>query len=234
MDRRIVEVGRLRGPLMEPYMDFRRELHVKRLRDGSARLDEVSRLNAHHPDFRIWRDRTNQAFGQLFGRGHDHTTRFSQLQFWHARASIGYEERDWSPRDQQLFTEDLHKARRILQDALEELEVALPELPGSDLTAPIRVGSVTPITIKVHNVLAESSHFYFSDLIANLDALGLSQMDRSAAESHARQLEVEIKGQQRWPVLAKSIEALKMLGKPVYENVALPLVLEMLKTQAGL
>ncbi len=62
----------------------------------------------------------------------------------------------------------------------------------------------------------------------------MPQMARSAAESHAKHLEVEIKGQQRWPILAKSIEALKMLGKPVYENVALPLVLEMLKKQSGL
>jgi hypothetical protein len=54
------------------------------------------------------------------------------------------------------------------------------------------------------------------------------------AKKYAQELAEEAKGQQRWPILAKSAEALKSLGKSVYENVALPLLLEMIKKQLGL
>ena len=71
-------------------------------------------------------------------------------------------------------------------------------------------------------------------MIKNLDNLNLSSEDRIQAEKHAKDLSEEVKGQQRWPILAKSLEALKALGKSAYEQVAIPLILDMLKKQSGL
>ena len=50
----------------------------------------------------------------------------------------------------------------------------------------------------------------------------------------AKELEAESKGKKRWSVLAKSLDALKAMGKAVYERVAIPLLLDMLKKEVGL
>ena len=47
-------------------------------------------------------------------------------------------------------------------------------------------------------------------------------------------LNEEANGPQRWPVLAKLVDAVRDTGAVAYKEVAIPLLLEMLKKQAGL
>ena len=111
-------------------MDARKQLHVKRLRERLAEMDEIAKLNVHHPDFHTWKDRLKQSLGEVFGKDHDYTRRFSWLRFWHERASFDTGP-GWSIEDQVLFEEGLRKAQQLLRDALEEFETAPPEpAPG--------------------------------------------------------------------------------------------------------
>ena len=57
---------------------------------------------------------------------------------------------------------------------------------------------------------------------------------KKKAQKLAKELEAESKGKKRWSVLAKSLDALKAMGKAVYERVAIPLLLDMLKKEVGL
>jgi hypothetical protein len=123
-------------------------------------------------------------------------------------------------------------SEQLLADVLEELDVA-PHIPS--ISSQRTSSSLTPpIVINVTNVLSQTLDVQMTQILASLDDLGLSHGERSQAEKVARELEQEAKGQQRWPVLSKSLETLRGLGKSVYERVAIPLLLEMLKKQAGL
>jgi len=130
-----------------------------------------------------------------------------------------------------IFEADIRQARSIIVDALEEISVSPPKAEPAPAKEPMRQ---TQIVVNVQNVLSQTNHVEISHLISNLDTLGLPPEEHSQAEAHAKELAKEAMGEQRWPVLAKSLDALKSMGKLVYENVALPLILEMLKRQAGL
>jgi len=123
-------------------------------------------------------------------------------------------------------------AEQILSDALEEFEVAPPVATN----ALERVtNSTTPqIIVNVSNVLSQTVEVEINQVLASLDDLNLSEEEHTQAEKYAKELAKETKGQQRWSVLSKSLDALKAIGKSVYERVAIPLILEMLKKQAGL
>lgn len=73
-----------------------------------------------------------------------------------------------------------------------------------------------------------------SQLYVELESLGLPKSVESEEKLRAAELEAEVRGEQRWPTLAKTLDSIKAFGKPVYEKVAIPLILEMLKKQAGL
>jgi hypothetical protein len=130
-----------------------------------------------------------------------------------------------------IFEEGMRQAKFILEDALEEFDVSPPKAEPVSAKAPLRQPQ---IVVNVHNVLSQTNHVEISQVISNLDTLDLPPEQRSQAKAHAEELAKETLGEQRWPVLAKSLDALKSMGKSVYENVALPLVLEMLKRQTGL
>ena len=137
----------------------------------------------------------------------------------------------WSHRDQEVFYNELDRARAVLTDAIEKFPVL------ADQTSPVTASasSARPqIVLNVTNVLPQSTHVELSQILTTLDSLGLPPDKLSEVKMHARELAEEAEGQQRWPVLAKSLEALKSMGKSVYENVALPILLEMPKKQTGL
>jgi len=209
------------------------ELHVRRLQEGMAQIPRLREIpeKAHASEFSGWERRMNQGLETVFGRDHDYTRRFGMLRFWSTRFALGGG-RVWTQRDQEIFDADLHSAEGILYDALEEAEVAPPPADVPIPGVPDRPSG--SVIINLNNILSQATNVSTSQVLATIDSLGLTKGDRDVAAAHAKDLEAEIRGEQRWPVLAKSLAALKALGKGVYERVALPLILDMMKKQAGL
>jgi hypothetical protein len=138
--------------------------------------------------------------------------------------------RGWDQVDQAAMDRDLERAGAILRDALEEIDF----VPQSPAERKAESGPRQPsVVININNVLSQVTEVNVNQLLAGLAGLGLKPEVRAEAEEHARELEAEVKGAQRWPVLAKSLDKLSKLGKPVYEHVVIPLLLEMLKKQIG-
>ncbi|MGB2804401.1 MAG: hypothetical protein WBD64_05850 [Candidatus Zixiibacteriota bacterium] len=212
-------------------MNNQKQLHVKRIREGFEKIPEMRRNkeNVWNPSFKAWRDRIVQSLGEVFGKDHDYSKRFSRLIFWNARIST--RQHHWNLDDQAIFEGDLQRAEDLLSDALEELAVSPSPLGGTKKEIAPRTNP--QIVVNVMNVLSQTTHVELHQVIASLGDLGLSTSQRELAEKHAKELACESRGEQRWPVLAKSLDALKGLGKSVYERVAVPLLLEMLKKQAG-
>jgi hypothetical protein len=191
----------------------------------------TKKLTAHDTEFATWQDRARQNLAVLFGESHDYTKRFSILPFRDARTTV-FGGPIWSPSDQAHFERDLAMAEQILKDALGELSVVpatvTPQASTSSPKAP------PSIVINVTNVLSQATSVQLSQVLGALNELELDAEQRAQAEEHAKSLDQEARGAQRWPVMAKSLEALKALGKPVYERVALPLLLDILKKQVGM
>ena len=213
-------------------MEKHRNLHLRRIREGLDQLAEFKQGsdNAFSPKFKAWKERITQSLGELFGKDHDYTRRFSCLTFWELRMSLG--EHRWSHQDQNKFENDLALSEQILNDALEEFEIAPPSVKSLSKNEP--VGSAQPIIVNVTNVLSQTVEVQLSQIFDSLKDLNLSDEERTFAEKQAKELAEEARGQQRWNILAKSLEALKALGKSVYQRVAIPILLEMLKKQLGL
>lgn len=216
-------------------MNNTRELHARRLQRALEQIEEFRQKNttAHDGEFEDWEGRVQQSLGVLFGKDHDYTKRFSWLSFWETRADVGYG-LTWTRQDQEIFEKDLAKAKSLLTDSLEELPlVASPkagEIPASSSSQPRQ----PPIVINVQNVLSQTTKVEISQLFSDLESLGLSGEKLEEAKKSVQELAAEARGQQRWTILAKSLETLKSIGKTVYERVAIPLLLEMLKKQIGI
>ncbi len=214
-------------------MTTQRELHAKRLREGFEGLDcfDSEGMNAWHADFKSWKERVAQSLGELFSKEHDYYRRFNRLSFWKTRISFGGGSR-WSRDDQRIFDDDKTKARQVLTDALEELDLMPADEPTPQPDSSPRAAPT--IVVNVQNVLSQTTHVEIGQLLATLDVPELRPQQRKEVEALARDLDSEAKGDQRWPVLARSLEGLKKFGKSVYEKIAIPILLEMLKQQAGL
>lgn len=215
-------------------MNDQNELHLDRLRESLQAIKGFrdNNMTSFDSNFKIWKERTKQNLSEVFGREHDYIRRFSSLSFWKVRVKVSMgrsSHQQWSQQDQITFENDLDRAYAILKDALEEstiLAQATPVEASKTSTRP-------HIVVNVTNVLSQSAHVELSQVISNLNSFNLSPDQLVQAETHAKELAKEAQGEQRWPILAKSLEALKSMGKSVYENVALPLLLEMLKKQTG-
>jgi len=216
-------------------MNGQTDLHLSRLRESLKTINTFrdDRITAYDSSFKTWRECIQQSLNALFGEQHAYTRRFSSLQFWEPRLRARMSRSSdpaWSHRDQEIFYNDLDRARAVLTDAIEKFPVLADQ--ASPVTA--SASSARPqIVVNVTNVLSQSTHVELSQILTTLDSLGLPPDKLSEAKMHAKELAEEAQGQQRWPVLAKSLEALESMGKSVYENVALPILLEMPKMQTG-
>jgi hypothetical protein len=218
------------------FMNDRSDLHLKRLRESLQTIDDFieQKIGGQDPSFRSWKQRVKHSLGELFGTEHDYTRRFSNLQFGESRIMVQMSRNRPprpSPQDQIFFEKGMGQAKSILEDALEEVDFLPPNAEPVSAKAPLRQPQ---IVVNIHNLLSQTNQVEISHIMLNLDNLGLPPEQHSRAKAHAEELAKEALGEQRWPVLAKSLDALKSMGKLVYENVALPLVLEMLKRQTGL
>lgn len=218
-------------------MNEQKNLHHSRLRGCILAIDGLlkNNVNVHDLNFKTWKDRVKQSLIELFGKDSNYLKRFSSLQFWTPRSTVsfspGSHQQQWSQQDQATFNEALLRARDLLEDALEEIPVLPPKVE------PVLAGAASrqpQIVLNIHNVLSQTTHVDINQVLSNLNSLNLPSEQLSQAKEHAQELSNETQGAQRWPVLAKSLDALKSMGKSVYENVAIPLILEMLKKQAGL
>jgi hypothetical protein len=218
-------------------MNNKKELHLGRLRESLQDITSFrdNRVTAFDPNFKTWKDRTKQSLDELFGSEHNYTRRFSSLVFQEICLRVNFTGRGsgsgWSSRDQETFDNDLDSAHAILKDALEEFPILAKQVPPTTAETP---SPRHHIVVNVTNVLSQTTHVELSQILSTLDSLGLSHDELPQAKTYAQELAAEAQGQQRWPILAKSLEVLKSMGKSVYENVALPLLLEMLKKQTGL
>jgi hypothetical protein len=216
-------------------MNNTKDLHTHRLQKALDQIEDFRKQNitAHNEKFEDWKERVKQSLGVLFGKDHDYTKRFAWLSFWELRADIGHG-LNWTWQDQETFEKDLAKAKRLLSDALEELPlVPNPQVGGTPTSTSLQ-RQQPPIIINVQNVLSQTTKVEILQLFSDLESLGLSAEKLKEAKKSTEELAAEARGQQRWTILAKSLEALKSIGKNVYERVAIPLLLEMLKKQIGI
>jgi hypothetical protein len=216
-------------------MNGQTDLHLSRLRESLKTINTFrdDRVTALDSSFKTWREGTQESLSALFGEQHAYTRRFSSLQFWEPRLCITMSRSSgpaWSHRDQEIFHNDLDRARAVLTDAIEKFPLLADQAPP----ATVRASSARPqIVVNVTHVLSQNTPVGLSQILATLDSLGLPPDKLSEAKLHAKELAEEAQGQQRWRVLAKSLEALESMGKSVYENVALPILLEMPTKQTG-
>lgn len=214
-------------------MTENRELHTRRLTEARALIPQWKEgsENAFAPEFSSWKQRVQHSLEQLFGKDHHYFRSFRHLRFWVTRMAVRGVTIRWAPQDQERFLDDLSKADQIIADALEEL----PSTQQPAAIAQKGTGHVTPsVVVNVQNILSQSATIDLAQLSAVIEALPLRTDTKEAAQNHAEKLAEEVAGKQRWPLMAKSLEALQALGKGVYEKVALPLLLEHIKRQSGL
>ena len=216
-------------------MNNTKDLHARRLKKALEQINDFRQQNitAHDGKFEDWKESVKQSLGVLFGNDHDYTRRFIWLSFWEMRADVGHG-LNWTQQDQETFEKDLVKAKNLLTDALEEFSLIPSPQVGVTPTPAGLQRQQPPIIINVQNVLSQTTKVEISQLFSDLESLGLSPEKLEEAKKSAEELAGEARGQQRWTILAKSLEALKSIGKNVYERVAIPLLLEMLKKQIGI
>ena len=210
--------------------DQQRDLHTHRLRDRLAEIEDLA--ENQDPDSRVfseWRSRTRQSLTHLFGEDSDYVARFRGLRFSEMVMKPFGAPRGPSRGDIAEYRNGLQRAQSILQDALEEL----PVLPSETATEERgRAGRAPQIVVNVHNTLSQVTVASFSQIMEAVDTLPPAQVEE--AKTAAEEFELEAAGQQRWPVLAQAVDKLQKLGTEAYKRVAIPLVLEYLKKQAGL
>lgn len=215
-------------------MTDNRELHVQRLIEAKAKIPEwkAGPHNPFAPEFTSWQQRVEHSLTQLFGRDHHYRRAFSMLSFWETRMSMG---RGLQVRlgndDDQRYVRDMDRTDAILHDALQELPT-LPARANAPTAQPAERGPA--IVVNVLNVLSQSTVVSQEQIVREIESLSLTPEAKTEAVRTAADLAAEVRGEQRWPVMAKSLDVLKKLGKGVYEKVALPLLLEVIKKQSGL
>jgi hypothetical protein len=207
-------------------------LHLRRLSEARDRIPSLraGTINAWSPVFSEWKARIQQSLGTIFGPKHDYARRWSNLHFCLPRITLGPETPGWTHHDQQAYNEDLGRAESVLSDALEESEF----VPDATIKVQSPTNRPRPIVVNVLNILSQSTQVSVAQLLADLETIPLSSDQRAAAAENAKALASEVQGERRWPAMAKHLEALKALGKGVYEKVALPLLLEVIKRESGL
>jgi hypothetical protein len=212
-----------------------RDLLVQRLRDSIEKAGELSaRLPVlHDPEYDEWSKGTIHVLSELFGTTtFGYHMRFVQVTC-RATTSVRGGQRAFRPDYRTVWTEGLRQKEMVLREALQEAELG-PRDPTHVLTPIAATQGHAPVVVNVHNVFSPSIQISFNQLIARLDALPLEASEREAARTELEAIESEVRGSGRWPVIGRSLEALKSMGKSVYKEIAVPLIVEYLKREAGL
>lgn len=215
-----------------PLSDPRRPVKVRRLAEERQRipafLDREPLLK--DPDFEAWESSVALLLEEIFGTT-EFLKRFRQLRFRPIAYSM-MAPPQWYSDPRQAWTSSLNLADKVLRDALEEAAIELPEIPT--LSPPASATPSIVVNVSNQNVFSPEIHVTIAQLLDRVDSLPLSDQERSIAKEHLQELRDETEGAKRWPIIAKSLEGLKSLGKSVYKEVAIPLIVEFLKRESGL
>lgn len=212
--------------------DPRKPLKVRRLQDERERIVGFSAREPQleDPDFEEWSRTVHSLLVELFGAG-EFTLRFKQLKFRPISYFMGGRA-EWYGDPRTQWQTSLRGADKILREAVEEAGVQFPAAPLESESAGHRPSVV--VNVSNQNVFSPTVHVSVSQLLERLGELPLSASEREIASEHVRELDQETKGEKRWAIIARSVESLKSLGKGVYKEIAVPLLVEFLKHEAGL
>jgi hypothetical protein len=213
-------------------MDPKKQLHLKRLKES---LNQIATLmsggkTSQDVEFKTWYDQTRRSFTEIFGDGSSYCRDFLRLLFQEPRFTGGRPTGP-GPRDREIFAASMKRAEAIIAAAIEEAEIS------AGITQPPRQEAPRPtphLVINITNMLSQVTNVEITQLLQNLNNLGLTPSQKEEAGRLATELDAEVKGQKRWPILARCIDGLKTIGDTVYKQVAIPLLLEMLKKEMGL
>ncbi len=216
-----------------------RNLKVERLRSAVEVIPQFAARTPRKddPEFTQWSKGVTQLLRDLFVEPDmlGYMGRFVKIRF---RATIADRagNQSFQPDYRAVWARGLQEADVVLREALGEAELGLPV--SHESPSPSIAGREQPIVINVTNAVTNSFsptvQVTFTQIVAELDKLVLTPAEREAARSELVAIDEETRGEQRWPLIARSLETLKALGKGVYKEVAIPLVVEFLKHQAGL
>lgn len=168
---------------------------------------------------------------EIFGPS-EFILRFQQLTFRPLTYAVGRGPR-WAKEPGENWRHSLRETDKIIAEAVEEGGVPAP----STVPEPTQPRRPLPnVVVNVHNenVFSPTVHISVAQLLDRLDALPLSSAERELAAEQLRELEAETQGQGRWPLIARSLESMKAIGKSVYKDIAVPLLVEYLKRESGL
>jgi hypothetical protein len=209
--------------------DQQRELHTSRLMMSREEIADLENQSTESPAFREWQSRIGHSLTVLFGKESSYVGRFRGLRYSEG-VMRPYGARPGPTRGDTIeYRNSLQRARSILTEALEEL----PMLPSKPVAGERERPASTPqIVLVVNNTLSQFTVVSFSQIMEAVDTLPSAQIEE--AKAAAEEFQKEAAGQQRWPVLAQAVDKLQKLGTEAYKRVAVPLILEYLKKQAGL
>ena len=154
---------------------------------------------------------------------------FLGLRFSESRFTVG-KPTGPTQRDRQIFGMGMKRAEGIIAAAIEEAEIPAERIETTRQGAP---RAIPQLVVNITNTLSQVTNVEIAQVLQNLNNLGLTQPQKQEAERLAKELDAEVKGQKRWPIITKCIEGLKAVGDTVYKQVAIPLLLEMLKKDMG-
>lgn len=207
-------------------------MKLRRLREERARIAafQARQPTLEDPDFEEWERTVQSLLREVFGAG-ELLLRFRQVACRPISYYVGGG-RQWSSDPTDAWNRGLEHVNKILGEALEEADVGLP----LEVENPAPTGRGSSVVVNVHNqnVFSPSVHVTVSQLLERIGTMELTPAEKELARQSVLELETETKGEGRWPIIARSLEATKSLGKTVYKDIAVPLIVEYLKREAGL
>jgi len=213
-------------------MDPKKELHIKRLKESWEQIPALisGEKTTQDLEFKTWHDQARRSLIEIFGNSSSYNRDFLGLRFSESRFTVG-KSTGPTQRDREIFGMGMKRAEGIIAAAIEEAEIPAEKIEPTRQEAP---RAIPQLVINITSTLSQVTNVEITQVLQNLNNLGLTQSQKQEAEQLAIELDAEVKGQKRWPILTKCIAGLKAVGDTVYKQVAIPLLLEMLKKDMGL
>lgn len=214
------------------HNDPRRPLKIRRLREEHARIASfTSRApSLDDSDFEEWENAVHSLLMELFG-ANEFVLRFKQLTFRPISYQMGGGKR-WNRDPAPVWEAAFQSADKLLREALEEAEIVVPSDPLA--SALRRSAPAVHVVVNNNNAFSPTVHITVEQLLSRLDSAPLSQSEKAEVRDCLKEIDVEAKGAKRWQIIARSVEAIKSVGKGVYKDFAVPLIVEFLKRESGL
>ena len=212
-------------------------MHIRRLAESRSQLRKWREKPEGQPrdaSFRNWDERTVQSMKALFGDGSDYATRFIRLNFCapFMMAGFGQVRPAWTPEDEWHYRRDLDAGESLLVDAMEEMNYAPPPPPEPEARRPSGP-SHPPVVVQLFNNISQTVTVNVETYWSQMNLLPLDPHEKAEAQKILTKIE-EGAPEHDWGKLGAALETAKGIGKGLYEHVALPMFLELMKKQMGL